>query len=39
LGQRLMARDLDRQVTEIRARIAILNGSPALGRPVTETAG
>ncbi|GHE04900.1 hypothetical protein GCM10008024_33810 [Allgaiera indica] len=39
LGQRLMARDFDRQVAEIQARIAILNGYPALGRPVTETVG
>ncbi len=39
LGQRLMARDFDRQVAEIQVRIAILNGYTALGIPVTETVG
>ena len=39
LGQRLMARDFDRQVAEIQVRIAILNGYTALGVPVTEPAG
>lgn len=39
LGQRLMARDFDRQVAELRARIAVLNGSTSLGIPVTEAAG
>ncbi|KDB05427.1 transposase ISSpo9 [Defluviimonas sp. 20V17] len=39
LGQRLMARDFDRQVTEIQDRIAVLNGYTALGIPVTEAVG
>lgn len=39
LGQRLMARDFDRQVAEIQVRIAILNGYTALGIPVTQTVG
>lgn len=37
LGQRLMARDFDRQVAEVQGRIAILNGYTALGIPVTKT--
>jgi hypothetical protein len=36
LGQRLMARDFDRQVAELQVRIAVLNGYTALGIPVTE---
>ena len=36
LGQRLMARDFDRQVAEIHVRVAVLNGYTALGTPVTE---
>ena len=39
LGQRLMARDIDRQVAEIQVRIAVLNGYTALGIPVTEAVG
>jgi Transposase DDE domain len=39
LGQRLMARDFDRQVAEVQVRIAVLNGFTALGIPVTEAAG
>ena len=39
LGQRLMARDFDRQVAELQVRIAVLNGYTALGTPVTEAAG
>jgi transposase len=39
LGQRLMARDFDRQVAEVQVRIAVLNGYTALGIPVTETVG
>jgi hypothetical protein len=37
LGQRLSARDVDRQVAAIQIRAAILNGVTALGipRPVT----
>ncbi len=38
-GQRLMARDFDRQVAEIQVRIAVLNGYTALGKPVTEVVG
>ena len=36
LGQRLMARDFDRQVADLQVRIAVLNGYTALGIPVTE---
>ena len=39
LGQRLMARDFDRQVVEVQVRIAIMNGYTALGIPVTEAVG
>jgi hypothetical protein len=39
LGQRLMARDVDRQVAEVQARIAVMNGYTALGIPVTEAVG
>ena len=39
LGQRLMARDFDRQVAEVKMRIAILNGYTALGIPVTKAVG
>ena len=39
LGQRLMAREIDRQVAEIQVRIAVLNGYTALGIPVTEAVG
>jgi hypothetical protein len=38
-GQRLMARDFDRQVAELHVRIAVLNGYTALGIPVTEAVG
>ncbi|MPQ96317.1 IS5 family transposase, partial [Thioclava sp. JE_KL1] len=34
LGQRLMARDFDRQIAELQVRIAIMNGYTALGIPV-----
>jgi hypothetical protein len=37
LGQRLMARDFDRQIAEVQIRIAVMNGYTALGIPVTET--
>jgi len=37
LGQRLFARDFDRQVAEIQIRAAILNGFTALGIPHTVT--
>ncbi len=39
LGQRLMARDFDRQVAELQVRIAVLNGDTSLGIPVTEAVG
>ena len=39
LGQRLMARDFDRQVAEFQVRVAVLNGFTALGTPITESAG
>ena len=39
LGQRLMARDFERQVAEFQVRVAVLNGFTALGIPVTELAG
>ena len=39
LGQRLSARDFDRQVAEIQIRAAILNGFTALGTPRTVAVG
>ena len=36
LGQKIMARDFDRQTAELQVRIAILNRFTALGIPVTE---
>ena len=36
LGQKLMARGLDRQVAELQVRVAILNRCTALGIPVTQ---
>lgn len=39
LGQRLTARDFDRQVAEFQVRVAVLNGFTALGRPITEAVG
>ena len=36
LGQRLSARDFDRQVAEFQVRVAILNGFTALGIPDTQ---
>ena len=38
-GQRLAARDFDRQVAEFQIRVAVLNGFTALGIPVTEAVG
>ena len=35
LGQKLLARDFDRQTAELQVRIAILNRFTALGIPVT----
>ncbi len=39
LGQRLMARDFERQVAVGQVRVAVLNGFTALGIPVTEAVG
>ena len=39
LGQKLMARDFDRQTAELQIRIAILNRYTALGIPVTRPIG
>ncbi len=39
LGQRLMARDFDRQVAELQIRIAVLDRYTALGTSVTKPAG
>ena len=39
LGQRLMARNFDRQTAELQVRIAILNRFTALGIPVTQPVG
>jgi hypothetical protein len=39
LGQRLMARDFDRQVAGVQVRIAVMNGYTALGIPVPKTVG
>ncbi len=38
-GQRLSARDFDRQVAELQVRVAVLNGLTALGIPVTAAVG
>jgi hypothetical protein len=38
LGQRLSARDFDRQVAAFQVRVAVLNGFTALGTPITEVA-
>jgi len=39
LGQRLSARDFDRQVAKLQVRVAVLNGFTARGIPVTEAVG
>jgi hypothetical protein len=39
LGQRLMARDFDRQVAEVLVRIAVLNSDTAIGISVTKAVG
>jgi hypothetical protein len=39
LGQRLAARDFDRQVAEFQLSFAVRNGFTAPGIPVTEAAG
>ncbi len=36
LGERVIARDFDRQVAELQVRAAVLNGFMRLGRPMTE---
>ncbi len=38
LGQRLSARDFDRQVAEFQVRVAVLNRFTAIGTPVTKVA-
>ncbi|PRY21881.1 hypothetical protein CLV78_108153 [Aliiruegeria haliotis] len=39
LGQRIAARDSDRQVAELQVGIAVINGYPTLGTSVTEAKG
>jgi len=39
LGQRLSAREFDRQLAEFQVRVAVLNGFTAPGIPVTEAVG
>lgn len=39
LGQRLAARDFDRQVAEFQIRVAVLNRYTTLGTPITEAVG
>jgi hypothetical protein len=39
LGQRLSARDIERQFTGFQIRVAVLYGLTALGIPVTEAVG
>ena len=39
LGQRLIARDFDRQVAEFQVRVAVMNSFTALGTPITKVAG
>ncbi len=39
LGQRLMARDFDRQVAEFQVRVVVVNGFTALGIPETQAVG
>lgn len=38
-GQRLMARDFDRQLAEFQVRVAVLNGFTEIGTPITEAKG
>lgn len=35
LGERVMAKTFERQVTELQVRVALLNRFTQLGRPVT----
>ena len=39
LGQRLSARDFERQVAEFQIRVAVMNGCTALNIPVIESVG
>jgi hypothetical protein len=39
LGQRLMARDFDRQLAKFQVRVAVLNSFTTLGTPITEVEG
>ncbi len=39
LGQRLMARDFDRQVAEFQVRVAVLNVFTGVGIPITKVIG
>ena len=39
MGQNLLAKDFNREVSEIQVRVAVLNRYTALGIPVTETVG
>lgn len=39
LGQRLSARDFDRQVAGLHVRVGVLNSFTALGIPVNEAVG
>jgi hypothetical protein len=39
LGQRVMARDFDRQIAEFQVHVAVLNGVTAPGKPATEPVG
>ena len=36
LDERIVARDFERQVTELHIRVAVLNRFTALGTPVTQ---
>ena len=36
LGQQRAARDFDRQVAEFQARVVVLKGFTALGKPTTQ---
>ena len=37
LGERVLARDFDRQVAELQIRVAVLNRFTRLGTPITVT--
>lgn len=38
-GQRLSARDFDRQAAEFQGRVAVPNGFTAIRTPITDVAG